>query len=89
MVKFPLAFRVKLHHFSVMEEFILEIEAYAAAVDRTPQAVLRSAVSAGWGTWDAWVSRKSSPTMALADRIRDYMKANPPPPQSEPEKDVA
>lgn len=72
-----------------MEQFIRDIETYAEAVGRKPQAVLRAAVGASWGAWDSWRSGESSPTMIVADRIRDYMKANPPPPQSEPEKDVA
>lgn len=61
-----------------MEQFISDIEAYADAMGRKPQAVLRAAVGASWGTWESWRSRQSSPTMILADRVRAYMKANPP-----------
>lgn len=72
----------------IMEQFIAEIESYAAACGRPPQWVLRRAFNAGWGQWDAWKSGKSSPTMAVADRVRAFMRDNPPAP-STPEKDVA
>lgn len=61
-----------------MEQFIREIEAYALATGRKPQSVLRAAVGASWGTWESWVAGKSSPTMAVADRIRAYIADNPP-----------
>lgn len=61
-----------------MENLISEIEAYARAVDRTPQAVLRQAIDAGWREWESWKSGKSSPTMARVDRLRAFMAANPP-----------
>jgi hypothetical protein len=60
-----------------MEQLITEIEAYASQVGRSPQSVLRRAINASWGTWDAWVSGKSSPTLIVADRIRDFMAKNP------------
>jgi len=69
-----------------MEQFVSQIQTYADAAGRTPQAVLRAAVGASWGTWAAWLAGKSSPTMAVADRVRDYMAANPPAPE---QKDVA
>jgi hypothetical protein len=59
--------------FTRMEQFISEIEAYAARVGRSPQSVLRSAINANWSTWGAWVSGASSPTMHVADRVRTYM----------------
>ncbi|MGO4854456.1 hypothetical protein ACEN2S_16670 [Phaeovulum sp. W22_SRMD_FR3] len=67
-----------------MEQFIRDIEAYASAKRRSPQAILRDAIKANWGTWDGWCAGRSSPTMAVADRVRAYMAANPaPPPVSE------
>lgn len=73
-----------------MDKLLLDIETYARAVGRKPQAVLRSAISASWGSWDAWRAGTSSPTVAVADRIYAYMAANPPkaaPPS--PEEDAA
>lgn len=61
-----------------MEQFISDIQAYASAVGRSPQSILRSAVNAKWGTWDAWGAGTSSPTLIVADRIRAYMADNPP-----------
>lgn len=77
-VSIPLPVWVNKPIMAVMEQFIREIEAYAQAAQRKPQAVLRAAVGASWKSWDSWLSRRSSPTMAVADRIRDYMRANPP-----------
>ncbi|RBO51962.1 hypothetical protein DSD19_17725 [Rhodovulum sp. BSW8] len=62
-----------------MEEFLAEIEAYAAACSKTPQKVLRDAIGAGWGQWGSWKSRESSPTMLTADKLRDYMRDHPAP----------
>lgn len=61
-----------------MEQLIAEIEAYARNVNRTPQAILRAAIGAGWKEWGSWKAGKSSPTMARVDRLRDYMAENPP-----------
>ena len=61
-----------------MDQLIADIESYAAAVDRTPQSVLRAAIGAGWGEWDGWRAGTSSPTMARVDRLRNYMAKNPP-----------
>ncbi|GGW24083.1 hypothetical protein GCM10011452_09380 [Gemmobacter lanyuensis] len=72
-----------------MEQFIQEVETYAAAIGRKPQGVLRAAVGASWGSWDNWRSGKASPTMAVADRIRLYMAENPPPAEPEQARDVA
>ena len=65
----------------LMEQLIKDIQAYADAVSKTPQWVLRAAIKASWGQWDAWKEGRSSPTMAVADRVRDFMRANPPPQQ--------
>jgi len=61
-----------------MEQFITEIETYAASIGRSPQWVLRASINAGWGQWDAWRAGKASPTMAVADRVRAFMRAHPP-----------
>ena len=73
-----------------MEQLIRDIEAYAASVNRTPQAVLRDAIGAGWKGWGSWKSGSSSPTMARVDRLRNFMDANPAPePQGATQEDAA
>ena len=67
----------KLSYMSGMEQLISDVEAYAASVDRKPQAVLRAAIGAGWNEWDSWKDGRSSPTMARADRLRDFMRRHP------------
>ena len=75
-------------HIAAMEQLIREIEAYASQMQRPPQWVLRKAFNAGWGQWDSWKSGKSSPTMAVVDRIKLFMKNNPPP-ETAAQQDVA
>lgn len=60
-----------------MEQLILEIEAYVAARDITPQRFLRDVINAPWGQWQRWKDGLSSPTMRIADKIRAHMVANP------------
>jgi hypothetical protein len=62
-----------------MDELISDIEQYCAAARITPQRLLREAIGAGWGQWDAWKSGTSSPTMKVVDRLRAHMAAHPPP----------
>ncbi len=62
-----------------MEQFLEEIAAYAEAVGRSPQHVLRQAIGANWNQWQAWKDGQSSPTLHTVDKIRRYMSANPPP----------
>lgn len=61
-----------------METLIAEIEAYCASAGIKPQRLLRDAVGAGWGQWSGWKAGTSSPTMAVADRLRLYMADHPP-----------
>lgn len=76
---FPLAKVGEIPHTMVpMEQLIIDLSAYADATGRSPQAVLRSAINAKWGTWDAWCAGRSSPTLSSVDRVRRYMAAHPP-----------
>jgi len=61
-----------------MEQLITEVEAYCSAVGTTPQRVLRAAIGANWGQWDSWIVGKSSPTMRVVDRLRQWMADHPP-----------
>lgn len=62
----------------MLKQLITEIEAYARATGLAPQMVLRAAVGASWGTWDSWLTDAASPTFRTGDRIREWMRANPP-----------
>ncbi|WP_370342926.1 hypothetical protein [Pararhodobacter marinus] len=62
-----------------MEQLISDIEAYCDAHGIVPQALLRQALNTEWGRWQDWKERRSSPTMKVVDRLRDYMRDNPPP----------
>ncbi|MEC8629897.1 MAG: hypothetical protein VXY73_07385 [Pseudomonadota bacterium] len=61
-----------------MDELIEKVTAFADAVNRTPNAIIRAAVGAKYSAWDDWVNGKSSPTMRTADRIYAYMDENDP-----------
>ncbi|AUR12891.1 hypothetical protein PhaeoP48_02929 [Phaeobacter inhibens] len=67
-----------------MEQFLEEITAYAAAVGRSPQHILRQAIGANWRQWKAWKAGQSSPTLHTVDKIRRYVAENPAP-AGEPE----
>lgn len=62
-----------------MEKFLEDMRAYAHAVDRSPQHVLRQAIGASWSQWKAWEKGQASPTLNTVDRLRAYMAENPPP----------
>ena len=66
-----------------MHKLIEAIEYYAQEIDRTPEWVLRAAIGASWRQWEAWKEGKSSPTVRNADRIYEYMAANPAPERGE------
>jgi len=59
-----------------MEQFISDIERYCAAHGISPQKLLRDAVNASWRQWQDWRDGKSSPTLRVADRIREHMKVS-------------
>lgn len=61
-----------------MEKLISEIEAYSAEAGIKPQKLLRDAIDAGWGQWAGWKAGRSSPTMAVVDRVCGYMSIHPP-----------
>ena len=61
-----------------MEEFLNEIRAYCARVPGlTPQALVRRFTNDG-KTWTRLESGGDI-TLAVAERIREFMSANPPP----------
>ncbi|AGT07889.1 hypothetical protein JCM7686_0780 [Paracoccus aminophilus JCM 7686] len=60
-----------------MDQLIAEIEVYTAARGISPQNLLRKVINAPWGQWQKWKDGTSSPTMIIADKLRDFMVANP------------
>ncbi|MDP1872117.1 MAG: hypothetical protein Q8K61_10905 [Gallionella sp.] len=68
-----------------MEQFITDVEAYAAACGVKPTTVVQRAAGvsgAAWGRWEAG----GSCTLVTADKVRAYMRDNPASPQ---DKDAA
>lgn len=61
-----------------MEEFVRQIEAYANAFGKQPGTIVQAAKCGGGGTWSKWKLGESTPTLAIVDRVREYMAANPP-----------
>lgn len=61
-----------------MEQFLSDVEAYAAACGLRPTTVVQRAVGASGAAWRKWKSG-SSCSLITADRVRAYMAANPPP----------
>lgn len=59
-----------------MEQLISDIEAYCERSGVSPQKLLREAINAQWGQWQKWKDGEASPTMKVADRIRQYIKKN-------------
>lgn len=58
-----------------MEQLISDIEAYCAKRGISPQKLLREAISATGSLWRKWKDGEASPTMKVADRLREYMAA--------------
>lgn len=71
-----------------MEQFIAEIEAYAAACGLKPTTVVQGAAGVSGAAWDRWKAGGSC-TMRTADRIRDYIRENPAPSPNQSPADAA
>jgi len=61
-----------------MEQFLAEIEAYAAACGLKPTTVVQRAGRLGGATWAKWQAGASC-SMRIAERIRRYIADNPAP----------
>lgn len=72
-----------------MEQFISEIRTYAAAVGVKPGTVLQRAGGLSGKVWPTWEAGTATCTLAMADRIRAYMAANPPTAPAAPSEDAA
>lgn len=60
-----------------MEQFLSEVERYAAACGLKPGTVVQRAGGASGAAWEKWKTGGSC-SMRTADRIRAYMHDNPP-----------
>lgn len=65
-----------------MEQFLAEVEAYAAACGLQPTTVIQRAVGASGAAWRKWKSGASC-SLVTADRVRAYIAKNPPPQESQ------
>lgn len=63
----------------IMEQFLSDVENYAAAWGLQPSTVIQRAAGQSGAIWAKWKAREASPTLVTADRVRAYMDANPPP----------
>ena len=71
-----------------MEQLIAAVEGYARQMGRPPEWVLRSAIGASWRQWGLWKTGRASPTVKNADRIYQYIAANPAPTDAAVETDA-
>lgn len=62
-----------------MDKFIAEVELYAAACGLKPTTIVQRAAGVSGVAWRRWTQPEGSCTMATADRVRAYMRANPAP----------
>ena len=60
-----------------MEQLIKEVEAYAKLVGKHPSTILQVAANLSGGRWAKWLEG-SGCSMKVAERIRKYIKENPP-----------
>lgn len=56
-----------------------QVRAYADALGINPSTVVQRAGCGGGTTWARWESGAGSPTLHTADKIRDFIAANPAP----------
>lgn len=61
-----------------MEQFLTDVEVYAAACGLKPTTVIQRAIGASGAAWSKWKSGQGSCSLVTADRVRAYMAANPP-----------
>ncbi len=61
-----------------MDQLMQEIEAYALARGILPATVVQAATGHSGTTWAKWQGGASC-SLKTAERIRDYIKSNPPP----------
>lgn len=61
-----------------MEQFLQAVRDYAEADGVQPSTVLQRAAGLGGAVWRKWENGNGSPTLKTADRIKEYMRDNPP-----------
>ena len=61
-----------------MEKLISEIEAFSCASGMSPELVLKKTGKYGWGVWAKWKAGESQCTLAMAEKIRNFIHSNSP-----------
>lgn len=61
-----------------MEQFIKEVRDYAKLVKKHPSTVIQEGGKCGGKSWNLWLKDERTPTAKIMDRIRKYIKDNPP-----------
>jgi len=72
-----------------MEQFMVEVRAYAERCNIAPTTVIQRAGVGGGGTWSKWADGSGSPTLRTVDRLRKYMADNPAPSPATPSENAA
>ncbi|WP_334061706.1 helix-turn-helix transcriptional regulator [Limimaricola cinnabarinus] len=61
-----------------MEQFMNDVRLYAEQMGVHPSTVVQRAAKVSGGAWARWEAGDASPTLRVADKIRQYMRDNPP-----------
>lgn len=61
-----------------MEQFIEEVQAYAAARGLKPSTVVQYAARQSAARWQSWVDGEAQCLPRTMERVRRYMAENPP-----------
>jgi hypothetical protein len=67
-----------------MDQLILEVQTYAAACGLLPTTVVQRAIGASGVTWRKWTEQGASCSLTTADRLRAWMRENPPAADKDP-----
>ena len=59
-----------------MDQFIAEVEAYAARHGIRPEQVLRLAINSNWAKWQAWKAGTSQALPRTQEKVRKWMEGN-------------
>lgn len=61
-----------------MEQFLADVEVYAAACGVAPTTIVQRAGAGNGVAWAKWKAGTASCSLATADKVRAYMAAHPP-----------
>jgi hypothetical protein len=62
-----------------MDQFLIDVRAYADAFGVKPSTVVQRATKLGGAAWSRWESRTGWPTLKTSDEIYRYIDEHPAP----------